>query len=205
MVIVRYEGPSGAPGMPEMLDPTSRITALCRERGIIVGADDGCPLLRRLGRPRHRPRRTGGGARRPDRVHRERRRDRRRPQQERAQLHGAARPCHSTRSARRPGRRSVAGNGGIHPNCGTADTRLLHRARHTAVPATRGGGLHPNREVWVREPRQAERSGFVPSNKHRPQANKAFLSDIARLDERIGCWSAAAALRPDPAAGRAAA
>ena len=32
MVIVRYEGPSGAPGMPEMLDPTSRITALCRER-----------------------------------------------------------------------------------------------------------------------------------------------------------------------------
>src|SRR6201991_1081267 len=37
MVIVRYEGPSGAPGMPEMLDPPSRITALCRERGIVVG------------------------------------------------------------------------------------------------------------------------------------------------------------------------
>ena len=37
MVIVRYEGPSGAPGMPEMLDPTSRITTLCRERGITVG------------------------------------------------------------------------------------------------------------------------------------------------------------------------
>ena len=36
MVIVRYEGPSGAPGMPEMLDPTSRITTLCRDRGIIV-------------------------------------------------------------------------------------------------------------------------------------------------------------------------
>jgi dihydroxy-acid dehydratase len=63
--------------------------------------------------------------------------------------------------------KAVAGNGGIHPNCGTADTRLLYRARHTAVPATRGGGLHPNREVWVREPRQAERSGFVPRNKHR--------------------------------------
>jgi dihydroxy-acid dehydratase len=68
----------------------------------------------------------------------------------------------------------VAGNGGIHPNCGTADTRLLHRARTTAVPATRGGGLHPNREIWVREPRKAERSGFKLSNKHRPQANKAF-------------------------------
>ena len=36
MVIVRYEGPSGAPGMPEMLDPTSRITTLCRERGITI-------------------------------------------------------------------------------------------------------------------------------------------------------------------------
>ena len=68
----------------------------------------------------------------------------------------------------------VAGNGGIHPNCGAADTRLLHRARSTAVPATRGGGLHPNREIWVRDPRNAERSGFKLSNKHRPQANKTF-------------------------------
>jgi dihydroxy-acid dehydratase len=37
MVVIRYEGPRGAPGMPEMLDPTSRITALCRRRGITVG------------------------------------------------------------------------------------------------------------------------------------------------------------------------
>lgn len=36
MVVIRYEGPRGAPGMPEMLDPTSRITALCRQRGITV-------------------------------------------------------------------------------------------------------------------------------------------------------------------------
>ena len=27
MIVVRYEGPFGAPGMPEMLDSTSRITA----------------------------------------------------------------------------------------------------------------------------------------------------------------------------------
>ena len=60
------------------------------------------------------------------------------------------------------------------PIAASADTRLLHRARLTAVPATRGGGLHPNREVWVRDPRDAERSGFVLRNKHRPQANKAF-------------------------------
>ena len=32
MVVVRYEGPVGGPGMPEMLDSTSRITAICREK-----------------------------------------------------------------------------------------------------------------------------------------------------------------------------
>ena len=37
VIIVRYEGPSGAPGMPEMLDSTSRITTLCRNKGIVVG------------------------------------------------------------------------------------------------------------------------------------------------------------------------
>jgi dihydroxy-acid dehydratase len=36
IVVVRYEGPRGAPGMPEMLDPTSRITALCRANGITI-------------------------------------------------------------------------------------------------------------------------------------------------------------------------
>ena len=36
MVVIRYEGPRGAPGMPEMLDPTSKITALCRRRGITI-------------------------------------------------------------------------------------------------------------------------------------------------------------------------
>ena len=138
-------------------------------------ADDGCAVLRRIGRPRHRPRRPGSRARRPDRLHRGRRRDRRRPEHERAQLHGAdAIPPSLDEAQGSLGRRWSQSNGGIHPNCGMADTRLLHRARHTAVPATRGGGLHPNREVWVREPRQAERSGFVPQNKYRPEAGKAF-------------------------------
>jgi dihydroxy-acid dehydratase len=36
IVVIRYEGPRGAPGMPELLDPTSRITALCRRRGITI-------------------------------------------------------------------------------------------------------------------------------------------------------------------------
>jgi dihydroxy-acid dehydratase len=37
MVVIRYEGPRGAPGMPELLDPTSRITALCRQKKITIG------------------------------------------------------------------------------------------------------------------------------------------------------------------------
>jgi dihydroxy-acid dehydratase len=36
IVVIRYEGPRGAPGMPEMLDPTSRITALCRSKNITI-------------------------------------------------------------------------------------------------------------------------------------------------------------------------
>jgi dihydroxy-acid dehydratase len=36
MVVIRYEGLRGAPGMPEMLDPTSRITTLCREQQITI-------------------------------------------------------------------------------------------------------------------------------------------------------------------------
>ena len=36
MVVIRYEGLRGAPGMPEMLDPTSRITTLCREKQITI-------------------------------------------------------------------------------------------------------------------------------------------------------------------------
>ena len=37
MIVVRYEGPVGGPGMPEMLDSTSRITAICRDKNIVVG------------------------------------------------------------------------------------------------------------------------------------------------------------------------
>jgi dihydroxy-acid dehydratase len=36
IAVVRYEGPRGAPGMPEMLEPTSRLTTLCRSRQITV-------------------------------------------------------------------------------------------------------------------------------------------------------------------------
>ncbi|MGE8941420.1 dihydroxy-acid dehydratase [Leptospira interrogans] len=173
MIIVRYEGPSGAPGMPEMLDPTSRITTLCRERGIVValmtdarfsGGSVGL-VIGHVG-----PEAAVGGPiafiEDGDEIL--------------VDLNTNELNCTALNDASVYAKRKaawekvVADNGGIHPNCGIADTRLLHRARHTAVPATRGGGLHPNREVWVREQREADRSGFVPKNKYRPDKTKAF-------------------------------
>jgi dihydroxy-acid dehydratase len=169
MVIVRYEGPSGAPGMPEMLDPTSRITTICRERGIVValmtdarfsGGSVGL-VIGHVG-----PEAALGGpiafVENGDRIVVDLNRN---------EINCTELADPATYERRKQAwEKVVAGNGGIHPNCGKADTRLLHRARHTAVPATRGGGLHPGREVWVREPRRAEPSGFVPRNKHRPNA-----------------------------------
>ena len=173
MIIVRYEGPSGAPGMPEMLDPTSRITALCRERGITValmtdarfsGGSVGL-VIGHVG-----PEAALGGPiafiEDGDEITADLNKN---------ELNCTALNNQATYEKRKAAwAKVVAANGGVHPNCGAADTRLLHRARHTAVPATRGGGLHPNREVWVREPREAQRSGFVPKNKHRPDTSKSF-------------------------------
>ena len=76
----------------------------------------------------------------------------------------------------------VADNGGFHPSAGVADTRLLQRARHMAVPARRGAGLHPNRTVWVRNPRDATASGFTPRNKFRPETDRR--REIAGIDPK---------------------
>ena len=61
----------------------------------------------------------------------------------------------------------VADNGGIHPNCGEADTRLLNRMRRLAVPAIQGSGMHPDRQLWVNDPREPVVSSFEPTNKYR--------------------------------------
>lgn len=173
MVIVRYEGPSGAPGMPEMLDPTSRITALCRERNIVIGLMTDARfsggsvglVIGHVG-----PEAALGGPiafiEDGDEIVVDLNKD---------ELNCTALADKATYERRKAAwDKTVAANGGMHPNCGIADTRLLHRARATAVPATRGGGLHPNREVWVREPRKAVRSGFKVANRHRPDKSKVF-------------------------------
>jgi dihydroxy-acid dehydratase len=159
--------------MPEMLDPTSRITTLCRERGITValmtdarfsGGSVGL-VIGHVG-----PEAALGG---PIALIEDG--DEIVADLETNELNCTALQDPATVKARKAAwEKVVADNGGVHPNCGAADTRLLHRARHTAVPAIRGGGLHPNREVWVREARTAEKSGFVPENKHRPGSAKAF-------------------------------
>lgn len=155
MVVVRYEGPIGAPGMPEMLDPTSRITSLCRERNIVIalmtdarfsGGSVGL-VIGHVG-----PEAALGGPiallEDGDEII--------------VDLNSSQLYCSQFENAQLVAQRktawqaAVSANGGIHPSCGLADTRLLHRARCTAVSAARGAGLHPNREVWVRNPRLAE-------------------------------------------------
>jgi dihydroxy-acid dehydratase len=59
----------------------------------------------------------------------------------------------------------VAENNGIHPSVGDADTRLLNRMRSSAVSAVFGAGMHPNRMLWVRDPRDVVKTNFEPSNK----------------------------------------
>ena len=173
IVIVRYEGPTGAPGMPEMLDPTSRITTLCRERNIVIalmtdarfsGGSVGL-VIGHVG-----PEAALGGpialVEDGDEIVVDLNKD---------ELNCTPLSDPAVNAKRKAAwEKVVAANGGLHPNCGVADTRLLHRARFSAVPATRGAGLQPNREVWVRDPRPATRSSFAPRNKHRPDHNKAF-------------------------------
>ncbi|MEP0942089.1 MAG: dihydroxy-acid dehydratase [Rhizobiaceae bacterium] len=166
MIIVRYEGPSGAPGMPEMLDSTSRITTLCRERGIVVGLMTDARfsggsvglVIGHVG-----PEAALGGpiafVENGDEIV--------------ADLNNNELNCVPLQDAAVLAERKakwekvVADNGGLHPHCGDADTRLLNRMRRLAVPAIQGSGMHPDRQLWVNNPRDAVVSAFEPTNKHR--------------------------------------
>ncbi len=173
MVIVRYEGPSGAPGMPEMLDSTSRITTLCREKDIVVGLMTDARfsggsvglVIGHVG-----PEAALGGpiafVENGDEII--------------VDLNSNELNCTeladpATLQARKSAwEKVVADNNGIHPSCGEVDTRLLNRMRLSAVSAVYGAGMHPDRQLWVPQERKAEKSGFVPGNKWRPGSQKAF-------------------------------
>ncbi len=140
MVVIRYEGPRGAPGMPEMLDPTSRITALCRARDITValmtdarfsGGSVGL-VIGHVG-----PEAAVGGpivlVENGDTIV--------------VDLNDDSLNCvelddPDTRQRRLSSWHQAAeAHGGVHPLVRVADTRLLRRMRATASPALRGAGM----------------------------------------------------------------
>jgi len=173
MIIVRYEGPSGAPGMPEMLDSTSRITTLCRENNIVVGLmTDGRfsggsvgLVIGHVG-----PEAALGG--------------------EIAFIENGdeiiidldineincteLKNADTLESRKLKWKKAVDENGGMHPSVGNADTRLLNRMRRSAVSAIYGAGMHPDRQLWVNDERKPIRTTFIPSNKYRPNSEKTF-------------------------------
>lgn len=173
MVIVRYEGPSGAPGMPEMLDSTSRITTLCREKEIVVGLMTDARfsggsvglVIGHVG-----PEAALGGpiafVEDGDEIIVDLNTN---------ELNCTALQDSAIFSARKAAwEKVVADNGGMHPSCGEVDTRLLNRMRLSAVSAVHGAGMHPDRQLWVPSPREPEMTGFVPGNKWRENSQKAF-------------------------------
>jgi dihydroxy-acid dehydratase len=140
MVVIRYEGPRGAPGMPELLDPTSRITALCRQKGITIalmtdarfsGGSVGL-VIGHVG-----PEAFLGGPialiEDGDTIVVDLNTDR----LDCVELGDPA------TLARRQGawQAAVDGNGGIHPAARTLAGRVLQRMRTTARPALEGGGM----------------------------------------------------------------
>ncbi len=166
MVIVRYEGPSGAPGMPEMLDSTSRITTLCRQKDITIalmtdarfsGGSVGL-VIGHVG-----PEAALGGpialVEDGDEIV---------VDLSSNELNCTALDDPAVYAARKSAWDKVlADNQGLHPSCGDVDTRLLNRMRRSAVSAVYGAGMHPDRELWVNEPRAPVQTGFVPQNRWR--------------------------------------
>ena len=140
MVVIRYEGPRGAPGMPEMLDPTSRITALCRQRGITIALMtdarfSGGSVGLVIGHVS--PEAALGGPialiEDGDTIVVDVNDD----TLDCAELDDAA-----TLAARQARWQAEAErNGGIHPLVRPADTRLLRRMRGGALPPLQGAGL----------------------------------------------------------------
>jgi dihydroxy-acid dehydratase len=140
MVVIRYEGPRGAPGMPELLDPTSRITSLCRQRGITIALMtdarfSGGSVGLVIGHVS--PEAYLGGpialVEDGDTIAVDVNADR----LDCAELGDEAE--YERRAAR--WRAEAEANGGVHPDAVVVTDRVLARMRATALPALAGGGM----------------------------------------------------------------
>jgi dihydroxy-acid dehydratase len=140
MVVIRYEGPRGAPGMPELLDPTSRITALCRQRKITIALMtdarfSGGSVGLVIGHVA--PEAFLGGpialVEDGDTIVVDISADR----MDCLELDDAD---ESPRRAR-AWRTAADANGGVHPDVAPVSSRVLTRMRTTARPALRGAGM----------------------------------------------------------------
>jgi dihydroxy-acid dehydratase len=140
MVVIRYEGPRGAPGMPELLDPTSRITALCRQRSITIALMtdarfSGGSVGLVIGHVA--PEALLGGpialVQDGDTIV--------------VDLNGDRLDCLELDDAAQAEARAsawraaAADNGGLHPEVTPVTDRVLARMRATALPALLGGGM----------------------------------------------------------------
>lgn len=143
MVVIRYEGPRGAPGMPEMLDPTSKITSLCRKKGITIALMtdarfSGGSVGLVIGHVA--PEALLGGPialiEDGDTITVDINQDR----LDCAELadETLARQRAEVWEAR------VAANGGVHPDVTAVRHRVLRRMRATGLPALQGGGMSPD-------------------------------------------------------------
>jgi dihydroxy-acid dehydratase len=140
MVVIRYEGPRGAPGMPELLDPTSRITSLCRQRGITIALMtdarfSGGSVGLVIGHVA--PEALLGGpialVEDGDTIVVDLNADR----LDCAELDDAG----VARRRAAAWRAAAEGNGGLHPDAVPVTDRVLARMRATAVPALLGAGM----------------------------------------------------------------
>ena len=140
MVVIRYEGPRGAPGMPELLDPTSRITALCRQRHITIALMtdarfSGGSVGLVIGHVA--PEALLGGpialVEDGDSIV--------------VDLNTDGLDCTQLDEPGQMERRATAwqraveANGGVHPDAAPVTDRVLRRMRATALPALLGGGM----------------------------------------------------------------
>jgi dihydroxy-acid dehydratase len=141
IVVIRYEGPRGAPGMPEMLDPTSKITTICRQRGITIALMtdarfSGGSVGLVIGHVA--PEALLGGpialVRDGDTITVDVNRDR----IDCVELNDA--PTLEQRVAQ--WNAQIAANAGIHPDAAPVTQRVLKRMRATALPALLGGGMN---------------------------------------------------------------